>query len=281
MEAVARHPATPADTLASLLPPEPRSWNDNALVVALVRNPNTPVEVLRGVPELVLPNLANRDDHNAFEAGVALAERRDTPDEVLVALVSDPRGFTEFRKVLARQTTHDVLRQRLLLDRSEKVRRAALRSTEHASARSAACPSLPSDDRKRPDTNDGLSCTSASEGGRLDYVRAWLDAADDLGIDVVAPFTLSVDEQEVQCIALIADFGAFNGMGVLQGGVAEWREARELLDAASKLGYGFSFVRDPYRRYDRGLFVDTLNDWGWRRETRVAAEWYSGEPWMT
>ena len=114
-----------------------------------------------------------------------------------------------------------------------------------------------------------------------ELLRAWLDAADDLGIDVVAPFTLRVDEQEVHCIALIPDFGAVNGMVVLQGGVAEWEEVRELLDAASKLGYGFSFLRDSYRRYDRGLFVDTLNDWGWRTETRAAPEWYSGEPWTS
>jgi hypothetical protein len=130
IEAVAGHPATPADALASILPADPQTWNDNATLLALVRNPNTPVEVLRRVPELVLPQLANRDDHKSFEVGVALAERDDTPDDVLAALVSDPRAFTEFRKVVARQTTHPTLRERLLSDRSEKVRRAALRATD-------------------------------------------------------------------------------------------------------------------------------------------------------
>jgi hypothetical protein len=37
----------------------------------------------------------------------------------------------------------------------------------------------------------------------LELVQAWLDAATDLGIDVVAPFTLGVDSKELQCVGLI------------------------------------------------------------------------------
>jgi hypothetical protein len=127
MEAVAGHPSTPVDALISLVPAEIRTWNDGAIVVALVRNPTTPVEVLCRIPELVLPRLAVRDDQKAFRAGVALAERHDTPDEVLRNMVDDPRATTEFRKVVARDTTRPRLREQLLLDRSERVRRAAAR----------------------------------------------------------------------------------------------------------------------------------------------------------
>jgi hypothetical protein len=38
---------------------------------------------------------------------------------------ADRRATTEFRKVVARETTRSVLREPLLSDRSEKVRRAA------------------------------------------------------------------------------------------------------------------------------------------------------------
>ena len=116
-----------------------------------------------------------------------------------------------------------------------------------------------------------------------ELLRAWLDASDDLGIDVVAPFTLRVDEQEVHCIALIPDFGAVNGMVVLQGGVAEWEEVRELLNAASKLGYGFSFFLFEIRIVDMtgGSIRGHPERLGIGTETRAAPEWYSGEPWTS
>lgn len=126
-EAVAQHPAAPADALIAVLPIEITGWNDGATLVALVRNPNTPQAVLCSVPKLVLPRLAVRDDHRAFEAGVALAQRDDSPEDVLLAMVADARATTEFRKVIARETTHTRLLEELRSDRSERVRRAAAR----------------------------------------------------------------------------------------------------------------------------------------------------------
>jgi hypothetical protein len=114
---------------------------------------------------------------------------------------------------------------------------------------------------------------------RLEPVQAWLDAATDLDIDVVAPFTLRVDGNELQCVALVRDFGGVSGMVLLHGGVPQWDEVRDLLETACELGYGFSFIRESYCAYDRDLFVDTLNDWGWRGGTDAAPVWYSGEPW--
>jgi hypothetical protein len=42
----------------------------------------------------------------------------------------------------------------------------------------------------------------------------------------------------------------------------------------------FSQLSPWYLRYDRALFVDTLNDWGWFGEGPLPS-WYSGEPWTT
>ena len=122
---MATNPSTPPDVLAKLLPRKVTNWNDSALLLALVRNDSTPTEVLEAVPALVLSRLQTRDDHKSFEAGIALARRPDTPEEVLATLVSDNRATTEFRKVVARETTHQELRTRLLTDPSERVRRAA------------------------------------------------------------------------------------------------------------------------------------------------------------
>jgi hypothetical protein len=33
------------------------------------------------------------------------------------------------------------------------------------------------------------------------------------------------------------------------------------------------------RRYNRQLFIDTLNDWGWFGEKGAEPPWYTGKPW--
>jgi hypothetical protein len=127
LEAVAGNRSTPPDVLAALTPERLDGWNDSSRLLALIRNPTTPTVVLEAAPELILPRLHARDDQRAFEAGVALAQRPGTPEDRLVALVEDPRATTEFRKVVARETIHSALRERLLSDRSDRVRRAAER----------------------------------------------------------------------------------------------------------------------------------------------------------
>jgi hypothetical protein len=125
IHAVALHPSTPADVLAALVPSDLRMWNDGAILDAIVRNRNTPESALRKIPGLVLSRLWDCNSQIVFGAGVALTKRDDTPEEVLVALVADARATTEYRKVVARETTRPSLREQLRSDRSEKVRRAA------------------------------------------------------------------------------------------------------------------------------------------------------------
>ncbi|MGO9977392.1 MAG: hypothetical protein ACLP01_32215 [Solirubrobacteraceae bacterium] len=39
---------------------------------------------------------------------------------------------------------------------------------------------------------------------------------------------------------------------------------------------GWSALGESYLHYDRTLFIDTLNDWGWCSEG-APPSWYSGE----
>jgi hypothetical protein len=50
--------------------------------------------------------------------------------------------------------------------------------------------------------------------------------------------------------------------------------------AAEGHGYFVSVVSGSYESYERGLFVDTLNDWQWYG-TGDPPEWYTGKPWST
>ena len=102
---------------------------------------------------------------------------------------------------------------------------------------------------------------------------AWLEAATDLGIRVVAPFSLATDAGDsVPYEAYLPDFGGSKGMVV---GFLD----RDDGDLRKQGGYGSSDLSDAYRRYDRKLFIDTLNDWQWTGEKDGAPSWYTGKTW--
>ena len=125
--AVAEHPATPPDLLAGLLPSEPISENDTRMLCALARNSNASSQLLSDIASMI-PGLLHTRHMPAFEAGIALFERGDTPGVVLEQLLSDERTTTQFRKVVARDTERDDVLRFLRGDRSERVRRAAART---------------------------------------------------------------------------------------------------------------------------------------------------------
>ena len=103
--------------------------------------------------------------------------------------------------------------------------------------------------------------------------KAWLEAATDLGILVVAPFRLDVGEGEIVWFeAHIANFGSPNGtvVGNIEAPVPGVRQ----ID-----GYFASDLGPAYRRYYRQYFMDTLNDWGWFGKDGQQPSWYTGQPW--
>lgn len=102
---------------------------------------------------------------------------------------------------------------------------------------------------------------------------AWKEAAADLGIEVVAPFALTAEGgTHLWFEAFIANFGSRNGTvaGNLNSGSH---------DARQRLGYYSSNLGPSYRTYDRQLFIDTLDDWGWFGDQEKKPAWYTGKPW--
>jgi hypothetical protein len=102
---------------------------------------------------------------------------------------------------------------------------------------------------------------------------SWLEAARDLGIRVVAPFTLRVSEGErITYEAHLLDFGGPKGtvVGVLDDGLQDGRATQ---------GYYCSNLAASYRRYERIHFIDTLNDWGWYGPVELRPSWYTGARW--
>jgi hypothetical protein len=94
------------------------------------------------------------------------------------------------------------------------------------------------------------------EGGEHE---AWAKAATELGIDVVTPFFLSA--VGIEYVALIRDFGRGTGTVVLAFGSENVAVG---VDAAKEAGYYCSTLNAAvYSSYDRALFIEMLDDWGW------------------
>jgi hypothetical protein len=108
--------------------------------------------------------------------------------------------------------------------------------------------------------------------------KAWVDAANDLGIEIVAPYQVIdlVTQTNVDCIAWVKSFGSLRGTVV----VGRHSQSEEIRSLVTVQGMFCSFIDEiSYGRYERQLFVETLNDWGWYSMSIRAPNWYTGKPW--
>ena len=122
--------------------------------------------------------------------------------------------------------------------------------------------------------------SGVTEGGSNDdaLVAAWRVAARELAVSIVAPAMIEAHGELKTYVALVLDFGSPRGTAVVPWKPGEPRSV-PLSSVPTDLRPYISFVsRSQYERFDRGLFIDTLNDWGWFG-TSAPPEWYSGRPW--
>ena len=107
---------------------------------------------------------------------------------------------------------------------------------------------------------------------------AWIQAGEDLGIEVVAPARVTVESETIEAIALLPEFGLSRAMVLFGRFDASDADHRAVLKLLQEHGFGFSHLSASYENYDRDLFVGTLNDWGWAANDD-APDWYTGQPW--
>jgi hypothetical protein len=101
------------------------------------------------------------------------------------------------------------------------------------------------------------------------FLNAWQNASDDLNLDI----QIVNANSESDFIIFIKDFGSPNGMIITRIGCEinpTGIENKELFH---------SFLSDSYEVYDRELFVDTLNDWGYYGKPSQKPDWYHGKHW--
>ena len=105
-------------------------------------------------------------------------------------------------------------------------------------------------------------------------LAAWQAAAADLGFTLVDNFVLTHEGDVLEYLAHLPDFGGPHGTLLLAGAGTPAHT-----DAARAGGYRPRRLYESYETYDRMLFVDTLNDWGWTNPERDPPAWYTGLPW--
>ena len=104
-----------------------------------------------------------------------------------------------------------------------------------------------------------------------ELMNAWREASRDLGIKVEMPYALQLKSgAKIEADVLVKDFGHVNGMLVSSCDIFS-----ALTDEIVSAGYGYSvFSTAVYQTYDRDLFIEALNDWGWSRLADQRPSWY-------
>jgi hypothetical protein len=107
-----------------------------------------------------------------------------------------------------------------------------------------------------------------------EMIAAWRAAARELGIEVLAPHTVTLPGGvAVEVEAFLPDFGGPNGAVA----VALADDERFRLLAGTR--HIVSRLADHYRGFERKLFQATLDDWGWFGPTARRPAWFTGKPW--
>lgn len=104
-----------------------------------------------------------------------------------------------------------------------------------------------------------------------DMIDAWIKAQHDLGIEVKTKLTLRLKTGTKDFI-FIQDFGGPKGTIVTS--INDTKDFKEL----QKFGFYCSALGESYSTYNRMLFIDTLNDWGFFGELNKKPTWYKGQP---
>jgi hypothetical protein len=113
-----------------------------------------------------------------------------------------------------------------------------------------------------------------------EIMAAWSQAAADLQIRVDIPFTLVADEGEAEIYeGHVVDFGGPRGtvFGAIKN--EHRKETDTIQDPRRNAGYYSADLSNSYCRYNRQLFIDTLNDWKWFGKEVEQPPWYTGKNW--
>ncbi len=102
--------------------------------------------------------------------------------------------------------------------------------------------------------------------------QTWKAAEDDLQLEIVAPFEVSLaPTKKLAAELLVKNFGDRNGMLVF----TNYDVVKPHREQLQNLGYGYSVLEKPKENEDyvREDFIDLLSDWGWTGDRSMRPKW--------
>jgi hypothetical protein len=102
-------------------------------------------------------------------------------------------------------------------------------------------------------------------------IKAWVKASKDLGVLIETPFLLKIDNEEIKYDLLIKNFGSASGTLILT------IDDMIYFNKAEKQGFYCSALNPfHYEKYNKNIFIETLNDWGFFGKEEFKPAWYDG-----
>ena len=106
-------------------------------------------------------------------------------------------------------------------------------------------------------------------------VAAWREAAADLAIRFTSPFVItSADGLSYEHLGLVHQFG--RRVGAL---ISVLHEPSEQIPRPAGDDYFWSILGPGYGRYERKVFIETLDDWQFFGSKAERPSWYSAASW--
>lgn len=96
-------------------------------------------------------------------------------------------------------------------------------------------------------------------------------ACDKLQLQLVAPFSITVQQCRINAQALLPQLGSPNGMIV----VGRYEDLSGKADEIVAMGYGYSVLDEPLsgEELDIDCFVEMFSDWGWGKKDEKKPAW--------
>ncbi len=105
-----------------------------------------------------------------------------------------------------------------------------------------------------------------------DVIEAWKNASIDLNIKIQTPFIITTsDKIEISYGLMVENFGKPKGTIIFS--IYDMKN----INIPEKYDYYCSALNpEVYSTYDRDVFIEVLNDWGYYGEKSETPEWYTG-----
>jgi hypothetical protein len=110
-------------------------------------------------------------------------------------------------------------------------------------------------------------------------IKKWQAARDDLGIEIIAPYTVGLPGgHTLTAKLLVKQFGHRNGTLIFTNAEEVWSHRKDL----AAFGYAYSVLEEPTsdtdERYDRDVFISMLSEWEWTGNEQEQPKWVLSPP---